>query len=34
MKKGKMTDALTILSIQMAWFSMNVRKHDATASNR
>lgn len=31
---GKITDALTILSIQMAWFSMNVKKQDATTSNR
>lgn len=31
---GKITDALTILSIQMAWLSMNVRKHDTTTPNR
>ena len=32
--EGKITDALTILSIQMAWFSMNVKKHDAEKFNR
>jgi len=32
--EGKITDALTILAIQMAWFSLNVREHDATAPNR
>lgn len=32
--EGKITDALTILAIQMAWSSMNVGKHDATGSNR
>jgi ADP-ribose pyrophosphatase len=32
--EGKITDALTILSLQMVWFSMNVRKHDATTPNR
>ena len=30
----KITDALTILSIQMAWFSMNVKKHDKTRPDR
>jgi ADP-ribose pyrophosphatase len=32
--EGKITDALTILSIQMAWFSMDVKKHDPTAPKR
>jgi ADP-ribose pyrophosphatase len=31
---GKITDALTILSIQMAWLSMNAKKHDTTTPNR
>lgn len=30
---GKITDALTILSIQMAWFSMSVRKDNAPTPN-
>lgn len=31
---GKITDALTILSIQMAWLSMNAKKHDTTTPSR